>query len=584
MSSNWYPPRLLIVFLSACFVAMAPLDDVAAQSVTYSLGAETDLLDSAFYAGVDGTLGTADDRIVLNFGVSNSGTEGVLWGLRLDNGKQRLYRVQIGQPSSWEELTGDENADFDQIVYSPDDSTVFFGKRKGSFANQTIETPTIAGYETNEPTLTMIGDDNWLVSGTPDAIIPDDSQIVYLPILANGDEDTSRTPVVVTNFPFTRPEGVQNPITSCWVSRDGTKVAFMLWDSSGAPDVSDIYLLKNVDSILAAPKIPSTDISSLAPTSLADPNVVEIFTSESNNFAGSPSLSHDGNLVFFNQDMNNLFDYEDFVATFAAGDWDIMIGQADGSGNVRFPSVGHQAVVKPFPTGTRLTYVKAVGGPLNFHVYATTLTASTDIDAESDPLPDGGTSAVINGNSEPLPFTLGDSAVQVSAPTNVEDASGTIVEFPTDQVINFPDGSSATGITITTPIDPVAPIELPDPATQIPVIRTFGPAGTQFHPPISITISYSDAEVSGIFDETQMIPYLYNTTTQEFEPLDEPFLSTVVVDPVANTLTFQTDHFSTYGIGFSATIAPQRPWAVWALAVMLGMLAGVISWKRRKTA
>ncbi len=548
-----------------------------AQTVTYSLGADSDLLDADFYDGPDNISGNTDDLIIMNFGVSNSGTEGTFWGVNVASFTQSLFKVQIGDSSTWVQLTAPESADYDQIVYSPDDSSVFFGSRRYVFATQQFQEVSIGGYSTDEATVTNIAGNNWLVSASTDILALNDSQIVYLPILPNGSEDISRSPVVVTAFPFTRPVG-QSPIDSAWVSGDGTKVAFQLWDTSTNPDISDVYMVKNVDAILTASKIPSTDISSLAPTSLADPNVVEIFATQSTNFVSVPSISQDGDLVFFNQDLNNAFDFENFFASLAAGDWDIMLANADGSGDVQFALAGNQAVVKPFPTGSRFTFVKSVLGPIDLHAVATTLTAENDLDAESDPLPQGGTTAVINGNTEPLPFTLTDSAVQLTTPVTVEDSSGTTIALPDDQVINFPVGSGATGITIVTPIDPVAPIQLPDPQTAIPVIRDFGPDGTYFYPSITVTISYTDAEVADIVNESLMIPYLYDSGSGTFEPLcdenDTVCLAGIVVDTVNNTLSFQTDHFSMYGIGgeYRAPSLPQRAWAVWVLAMMVGVV------------
>jgi len=560
--------------LFAALVCVGATGSIDAQTVTYSLGADSDLLDADFYDGPDNIAGNADDLVVMNVGVSNSGTEATLWGVNIATFTQSLFRVQIGDPSSWEQLTTGDGADYDQMVYSPDDSSVFFANEQYVFATQQRTIVNIAGYSIGEPTVTNTAGSNWLVGEIAGVLDPDDSQIIFLPILPNGQEDTGRSPVIVTAFPFTRAPGVQNPIVQAWVSGDGTKVAFQLWDSSTNPDVSDIYLLQNVDQIIASGKQPSTDIAVDAPTTLADPNVVEIFATQSTNFVSVPSISQDGDLVFFNQDLNNAFDFENFFPSLAAGNWDVMLANIDGSGDVQFAIAGNQAVVKPFPTGSRLTYVKSVGGPIDLHAFATTLTATNDLDNESDPLPDGGTTAVINGNPEPLPFTLTDSAVQITTPVTVEDSSGTEIVLPDDQVINFPDGSGATGITIVTPIDPVGAIQLPDPATSIPVIRDFGPDGTYFYPPITVTISYTDAEVANIVDEASMIPYLYNAGLDEFEPLESQFLPSVVVDTVNNTLSFQTDHFSTYGIGGERSMpAPQRPWAVALTTVALALMS-----------
>lgn len=578
--------------LSAVFVASYLYwGEVAAQDVSYSLGPSSDLLDNRFYSGESNDGMGVASRFVLNVAVNNAGTKAIFWGVQvcpcapgIDQYDQILYIVDIGDPSSWQRLGASRSygsTSFDAIHWVPDDSAVLLDQYRYDIATGIYDAaPYLHGYEYWTNSVTRMSDNNWLIGETPTG--GSSTELVMLPIFADGTEDSSREPVIITNLGLSSSFG--EPLIFPSISPDGTAVLFNVWDPSPNPDLWDIYLLENVDDIIAAPKIPSTDISSSAPTLLTDPNIVDFRASETNNPALLPRFSQDGTLVFYSEDFDNTFAtggnlYEDI----ANGNWDISIANRDGTGDVRFLLSLNQGNVTPFPTGSRFTFVQGPIGSVEANLYAGTLTSNTDVSASATDLPEGGTTAVIDGNLVTLPFTLTDSAVQIDTPLTVGDASGTTVQLPTDQVINFPEGTADPVITIDTPIDPVGYQILPDVSTQIAVIRTFGPAGTEFEPPITITISYSEAEVASIQDESQMIPYLYNTSTELFEPLDAEFLGTVIIDMDANTLTFQTDHFSTYGIGFSVVIAPGRPWAVYALAAVLAVLAAILLWRRRES-
>lgn len=544
-----------------------------AQTVTYSLGTESDLLDAEFYAG-QGLEGLdASGRFVLNVGVNNAGTQAIFWAINvcpcvpgMDQYDDFLGIVNIGDPSSWRSLgiTRSFNlTNYDVIRWVPDDSAVILDQwRYDLNTNERVGNPPNHGIQVFTNSFTRMPSNNWMVGDS-------EGELFFLPIRRDGLEDPNRDPVRITNLGLS--SAFAEPLIFPNVAPDGSAVAFNVWEAGTSPDTFDIYVLINIDDILNAPKLPDGVTSSLAPTSLTDPNIIDFRATATANPAVAPNFSQDGSLIFFSEDHNNVLETSTLYESIRAGDWDIHYANPDGTGHVRLQLPDNQGNVIPFPSGSRLTFIRGPVGSPEAHAYAATLVANAGIDSESTSLPEGETEATIGGNPVTLPFTLTDSAVQTTSPVTVSDASGTAIELPVDQVINFPDGTASPAISIFTPINPVASYELPDPATQIPVIRTFGPAGTQFYPPITITISYLQREVNGIFDETQMIPYLYNTTTQQFEPLEEPFLSTVVVDPDANTLTFQTDHFSTYGIGFTAVVTPQRPWAVYGLGLILAI-------------
>ncbi len=547
-----------------------------AQTVTYSFGTTSDLLDASFYAGEASDGSDVSGRLVMNVGINGAGTEAIFWAVNIATFQQGLFRVPIGQPLGWERLLPDQGFDYDQISWTPDDDAVLFAASRYTVSTQVLEIGrTLHGYLLVDGTVTRNATDNYYVAGA-NVGIPDNNELVAVPILPNGDEDLSRDPAIITNFGFTRPVG-NAPLVLPWLSNDGSAVAFVVFDSSTDPDLGDVYLLENLDQILAAPKIGITDISSLAPTSLSDPNVIDIRASDSANFVSNPSLSQDGSIVFYSEDYNNEFDLEDFFPSASLGDFDLNLAQRDGTGDVRFVQPLNQSIPAPFPTGNRMTFGRAVNDELDFRTYITTLSAQNNIAAETDDLPEGETSAVIDGQTVNLPFELTDSAVQATSDFTVADASGTAIQIPTDQVINFPPGSSPQ-ITIFTPINPVADVQLPNPQTDIPVLRTFGPSGTQFFPPITVTITYTDAEVANIANEAEMIPYLF--VGGAFVQLEAEFLATVVVDVDANTLTFQTDHFSTYGIGGLSVEGlaslPHRGWMYVSLFAVLGLAGAVL--------
>ena len=535
-----------------------------AQTVSYTLGAPGELLDAAFYAGEASDGSNVAGRGVLNVGVNSAGTKALFWAINLSTFQMGLFSVNIGNPSSWQRRLPDEGFAYTAVVWMPDDRHVRIknGVLYDSVTNNVDTGWLIDGWLPRVTSTTARDSDNWAVGsmlGVAGANIP-----AYA-ILPNGNGDPTRENIEITAITL----GGTNTFAGCVLSNDADSLVFQVTDlSAPGPDTSDVYRLSGVNAILSAPKIPSTETSSLAPTSLGDPRIVEIRASTTTNFIANPNFSGDGSLVFTTEDYGGIFDSADFFTTLNT-DWDINISNSDGTGYLRFAEPGGQGAVIPFRNGDRFHYIN------NYHILVSTLSVESDIDAETNPIPGAGTnSTTVNGNPVTVPFVLTDSAIATSTPVDVGDASGTVVFLPADQVINFPSGSGATSISIVTPIDPVAPIELPDPQTSIPVRRDFGPDGTQFYPPITVSISYTDAEVASVADEANMIPYLYNAGLGMFEPLDSAFLPTVTVDTINNILSFQTDHFSTYGIGGPKGLlgAPQHSWSLIVLSMTIGLL------------
>lgn len=639
----------------AALVAFALVSSTA-QAQTYSLGPQTDLLDSAYYAG--------GGRAAFWGSLNNAGTTVAFFGVDYTSGfTTEMYLVDMGNPSSWRKLTtGYPSIPNMVVAWTPDDSGFFTGPGLVNAATGVLTYPNHFGYELNDTTTTALPTNNWALIHAPIVSLPagnaeldyvrllqpttasefdsdgdaegwtpinglsaftvsggtlqcaitaDDPymrldmssspfaasssstvtlrlnlpvrgtcqflwttqadpveggskyqnfdsgpagqfndiaidlsanaawtgtitsiridfphpvvrNLVALPILNNGASDTGRSPVLVTNFsPGTLTGNVDWP----YVAPDASAVAFADYRSSSNPpagDHGDVYNVMGLPDILSG--------ATQAPASLADPRVIAIRTSESGNFAETPSLSQDGSLVLYQEDFNNLFRNNDFFNTLAAADVDIMVSNSNGSGSdYQIVAPLNQAVPTPTRGGTRLTYIASVGSPLAVHLYMTTLEVSVPI----------------AGNTVGNPA---DNVVETAVPQQANDAAGTVVEIPASTTIDFPDGGPQE-IQIQTPIDPVTPAQLPPsaPVDAIPVVRDFGPDGTTFSPPITVTINYTDQEIAGL-DEANLVLYRFNELSGIF---DIP-VTVVARDLVNNTITFETDHFSVFGIGGKA--------------------------------
>jgi hypothetical protein len=352
--------------------------------------------------------------------------------------------------------------------------------------------------------------------------------LIALPILSDGSGDFARNPVIVTNF---TPSSFPGGLGIDWpnVSPDGNRVTFAAYSQSDTPgiaDSGDIYVLDSLPAILAAPKIAGTNISSLAPVNLGDPNLIPVRVSDTpDNFAETPSITQDNKLVIYEEDLNNIFRNADFFNSVELGDVEIMVSQADGNGrDFRIQLPGSQAIPSLTRGGTRLLYTATVSDSLDFHLYMANLESATPI---------AGT--VLPGND-----------LVTEADQSVTDTSGTAIDLPAGVIIDFPVGAPQE-IQVTTPIDPVAEAELPSDAgiDAIPIVREFGPSGTTFSTPIVVTITYTDAEVEGL-DEPNLEIFLYDEISGIF---DIPVTTIVARDTANNTISFTVDHFSTFGLG-----------------------------------
>ncbi len=482
----------------------------------FTLGTETEMLDAAFYAGDAADGSNVAGRSAFFAQASNGADRVAFWAVNNSTQQTAVFLVDIGDPSSWGRLTADaSNAPDAPIWWTPDDSALLVGDSRVDVNTGMMTQPLLFGtYPLNDSSMTRLATGNWLVTHYA-------GDMVAVPIRADGTEDTSRLPKIATNL-----TGAGIDVDWPAVNPDGTAVTFADYHSSATPgigDQSDIYVLNNLQDILGAPYQGATQYSSLAPTSLDDDSVVDIRSGLAPKGSFAPFFSADDTLVIYSEDWNRVFRDDDFFATLAVSDFDVMIARAHGfEPEIRLEAPGNQAVAVPTPGGTRLTYIKDVAGIT--HLMITTLEVSKRV---------GGT-------------TVGaavDNDISVFQDQSFTDASGTQVDIDAGTTIDFPVGEPQA-IQIVTPIDPAQPAELPTGVDAIPVIRDFGPEGTQFSPAVTVTVSYTDAQVNGL-DEPNLQVFQYNSVSGKF---DIPVTTIVNRDLDNNTISFTLDHFSQYGL------------------------------------
>ena len=383
----------------------------------------------------------------------------------------------------------------------------------------------------------------------------------YIFPISNNLSPLSTELSLLTNFP-----GSSVDVRDTNLSGDGTLMTVSSHINSSQPDINlpghlsfqqDVYVLDGILEIMAGVTSP--------PTSFADPRFHEIRTEAEggSRWKGVPLISPDKSIVVYTEDFainmssSTTSRWSGSAESFAAADFDVMLSTPLGndgppvdsfntSDDRRFPNAGNQYISGATKNGLRLIWQEqdSIFDPLK--IYITTFVQTTNIDAETDPVPAGPTDV---GGGQIVVLT--DSAVETTVPVTVQDASGTSITVPVGQIINFPEGSGATGITISTPTSPVEQAQLPPGSgiTDIPVQRTFGPVGTYFYPPVAITITYLSSEIGGA-DEDTIVPYLYNTLTGIFD-IRVPESDIILRDPANNSITFLVDHFSTYALAIS---------------------------------
>mgnify|MGYP001168863870 FL=1 len=484
----------------------------------YRLGPATDLLNEAFYVGEASDGSNVAGRWALFGRAASDNQTVVFWALNVATNQSALFLVDIGDPSSWRRLTVDVGGGLGPLCWTPDDSYVITSGYRIPVASGSLEPHTVFGYPipSNGVAITRTAEDNWL------ALSPQ-GDLLFLPILNDGSEDVSRESelVQVTDM-------AKNLVMATWhdIPKDGEMIAFYPYlGTTPGPTDTDIYAIRNVTEIRTAPKREGTIISSLAPESLSDPNVVPLRASETSNTALWPFFSEDGSVVIYSEEASGLVRRDTDVLSVAfQSEWDVVISNADGSGeDYVLAEPGNQAMAIPTPGGMRLLYLQEVGNEI--HLMVSTLEVRQEM---------AGTPV---GPPE-------DNVITTVAEQTVSDASGTTLEIPAGTTIDFPPDVPQT-IQISTPIDPASEPQLPPYVEAIAVIREFGPEGTTFSQPIPVTISYTDAEIEGL-DEGTLRVFEFNPATGMY---DTEVTTIVNRDLANNTITFTVTHFSIYGLG-----------------------------------
>ncbi len=117
--------------------------------------------------------------------------------------------------------------------------------------------------------------------------------------------------------------------------------------------------------------------------------------------------------------------------------------------------------------------------------------------------------------------------------------------------------------------EPPSPYAVPPGIARIAVAHEFGPDGITFDEPATISLPYRHEQIDGLREESLGI-FLYDPGEQEWREV-----SGATLDTVANELTFQTTHFSIYGIGGAAEAVPTPSSSRWSLALLAVVALGL---------
>jgi PhoPQ-activated pathogenicity-related protein len=492
--------------------------DVLPYGPQYTAAASTALLDEAFYT--EG--GSSLVRQAIWPSPSNHGTQVAFCGYRASDNQGGLFVVSPGDPSSCRRIMADVTGKLDKAaVWSPDDSALLIeGHRmaipaEGELA--TLQPLTLHGYATEVFATTCMASNNFALASVND-------HLAMLPILPNGLEDLSRPPRIVAQL---APLGIF--IKHAAISADGSTIAFDSIHSTGGADTGDVYTLRNVAAILAAPVQPSTIVSTLAATTLDDEILFRIRTSESDNFAGMPWLSADGSLVYFSEDYANAYSSSQPLSTYINFDFDVMVSNADGTeADTRINVPGCQTFAAFTRTGARCVCSQAY--PDGLRLYTAPLRTTT---------------ASFSGNIPVIDYTPPNCLKPYTS-----DGSATL-NLAAGTSPNFTGGTQA--ISIEAPVAPPDPASIP--LTKMPLVRTLGPSDTTFNGGTpTLVFKYTDAEVAGL-NEATLTVYRLNTGSGMFEPVG---LTGTVRDAAKNTIEIPVTTLGTYGVGDAQTTDSDR--------------------------
>ncbi|MBX7256151.1 MAG: hypothetical protein K1Y02_07290 [Candidatus Hydrogenedentes bacterium] len=349
----------------------------------------------------------------------------------------------------------------------------------------------------------------------------DDWNIESLSISEQGLLESITEKTRITNIAFNTGEGFSEP----HFTPDGDRVALVYFPSDdGAITRSVVTLTRVLDTLNGLVT---------APIDLGDPRLK--FVDTTSDYKVQPVLTPDGETVIYSKDVTGTFNA--YTSNFGSTNFEIAYAPADGSGSVTvIPAAGNQGIARVSSGGARIAYIDDSAHGANgsaFDIFTARLEAATLVPGVPAPADQNGA-----GND-------GVNDVVTDNDTVVSDVSNTVVDIPANTVIDFPPAVPQE-ISISTPTDPVPPEQLPAGVDKMTIVRDFGPDGTTFSPPLSVTIAYTEAELNGASEATLTV-YLYNSGTLKYEPI--PPGDILAHDTDLNTITFKVDHFSLYGIG-----------------------------------
>ena len=151
----------------------------------------------------------------------------------------------------------------------------------------------------------------------------------------------------------------------------------------------------------------------------------------------------------------------------------------------------------------------------------------------------GAGTATVTATSE---GKTGTAVITVGDGGQVQIVGGTVTAAGGTVQIVIPAGAIGTPLAVT--VTPLAnPPALPDPIFPVKGASfTFGPEGTTFSAPVTVTMKYDPAKLPAWALPTDLVLYHHNGTAWEMLP-------NLVVDSVAHTVTAKTTGFSPFTVG-----------------------------------
>ena len=140
------------------------------------------------------------------------------------------------------------------------------------------------------------------------------------------------------------------------------------------------------------------------------------------------------------------------------------------------------------------------------------------------------------GTEETTPYDATETVIAVDGGTVANTADTVEVTIPADAL------SSDTDVTIETGED-TGSFQVQG-AEPVDYIYDFGPEGTEFSSPVTLTFNYDDTEMT-LEEENNLDIYYYNTETSLWEAQG------AIVDTTLNILTLSVDHFSEFIIAMN---------------------------------